>query len=856
MSLDDPKPDLTQCDREPIHQLNTIQPFGGLLAVNSDWIVSHHSANAAEILKTSTPIESGMLLSQILLPEALATLQQALCRLSGPDDVERLFGVKLANDDNLLDVALHTIGGRTIIEFEPHDEASYTNSARALRPLIGNLEGQADEGTLCQLAAGHLKDLLGFDRVMVYKFQTDGTGEVIAEAVENDLEPFLHLRYPKSDIPAQARALYLRNLFRIISDVEATPVPIEPAVSFDGHPLDLSLSSLRAVSPAHIEYLRNMGIAASLSISIIIRGKLWGLFACHHRTPRVLPYSQRTSAELFSQIFSLQLDRTISERKSAIWHDGRKLHDRLMARLAGGVSLVDSLPTLGQAIAGIIPHDGSSAYVDGNYQARGVAPTEAEFQALVRGLNTSATSTVIGNSHLAKSLDAASAFKDRVAGALIIPVSRRPRDYFVLWRKPLKQTVTWGGNPEKPVEQQSGGEVRLSPRKSFAAWQQQIDDQSAEWTEAEMQIAESLRVTLLEVILRVTDDAVRELGRAKEQQELLIAELNHRVRNILNLIRGLISQSRTEASEVDGFIDLIGGRVSALAKAHDNITRENWNPAPLKELIGAEAEAFFTGKEDRIVVNGDDVLVAPEAYTVIALVMHEMMTNSAKYGSLCDSSGTLSIILRRDIHDDLVIEWHEMGGPPVKPPTRRGFGSTIIEKSIPYELGGDAKVNYKLGGVQAEFIIPNRFLTHYTTAMVDADAVKKMNNEQPRANGTISGELKHVLLVEDSMIIALDSEDCLRQLGIETVTMASTVKSAMRLIEDDVPQMAILDYNLGEETSDIVAQKLRSLNVPFAFATGYGEMADELGEKGAMAVLKKPYTKDDIAQLLANFKAG
>ncbi|MXP13168.1 GAF domain-containing protein [Altererythrobacter confluentis] len=852
MRLNDPQADLTQCDREPIHQLNMIQPFGGLIAVNSDWIITHHSVNAGEILGSTDDIGAGMLLSQFILPEGLAALQAGLRRISHADTVERIFGVALTSREALLDVALHQIDGHIVIEFEPHDAKSHADSSGVLRPMITDLDLYQDENILCQSAAEHLKDLLLFDRVMVYKFHPDGTGEVIAEAVEADLEPFLHLRYPKSDIPQQARALYLRNLFRIISDVNAVPVPIEPSVSFDGQTLDLSLSSLRAVSPVHIEYLQNMGIAASLSISIVIRGKLWGLFACHHRTPRILPYSQRTSAELFSQIFSLQLDRTISERKSQLWQDGRKLHDRLMARLAGGVSLVDSLPTLGQAIADVIPHDGSSAYVDGNYQKRGIAPTEAEFQALVRGLNTSATSSVIASSHLAQNVPAAAAFADRLAGALIIPVSRRPRDYFVLWRRPLKQSVTWAGNPEKPVET-SNGEARLSPRKSFAAWQQQIDDKSADWTEAELQMAESLRVTLLEVILRVTDDAVRELARAKEQQELLIAELNHRVRNILNLIRGLINQSRSEAGDVGSFIDLIGGRVSALAKAHDNITKENWNPASLKELITSEAEAFFAGKEDRIVISGVDVLVAPEAYTVLALVMHEMMTNSAKYGSLCDSSGTLAITLSRDIHDDLLIDWREMGGPAVKPPTRRGFGSTIIERSIPYEIGGDAKVHYKLGGVQAQFLIPNRFVTQYTRAMESADAVKKLSDEQSASDNPIADELNHVLLVEDSMIIALDSEDCLRQLGIDTVTMASTVKAALRLIEDDAPQLAILDYNLGDETSDLVAQKLHSLRIPFAFATGYGEMADELNEKGAMAVLKKPYTKDDIAQLLAKF---
>ena len=174
------------------------------------------------------------------------------------------------------------------------------------------------------MAARQLKALLGFDRVMVYRFHSDDTGEVFAEAREMRLESFFGLHYPASDIPPQARKLYLTNILRIISDVADPTVAIAPAVSPAGIPLDLSLGTLRSVSPIHIEYLRNMGVTASMSISIVVRGKLWGLFACHHYSgARVLPYALRAVAELYAQLFGSSLARS-NPISSASRRGGRK----------------------------------------------------------------------------------------------------------------------------------------------------------------------------------------------------------------------------------------------------------------------------------------------------------------------------------------------------------------------------------------------------------------------------------------------------------------------------------------------------------------------------------------------------
>ena len=384
--------------------------------------------------------------------------------------------------------------------------------------------------------------------------------------------------------------------------------------------------------------------------------------------------------------------------------------------------------------------------------------------------------------------------------------------------------------------------MRLTPRKSFEAWQEVVRGRSLPWSEAEARTAEALRVTLLEVILRLSDSAERERKEAQERQELLIAELNHRVRNILNLIRGVVTQSRAGAADAATFTALVGDRIQALARAHDQVTSANWGPGSLAELLTVEAAAYLGAKADRVVLDGTDVLLEPQAFTTMALVVHELVTNSAKYGALSDSAGRVNVRWERDAFDALVIHWSESGGPAVTAPRRRGFGSTIIERSIPYELTGEAEIRYALTGLTARFAIPATFIR-----AAPPRAVRTAKAEE-RVPFALSGT---VLVVEDNMIIALEAEEVLTAMGAETVDMAASVREALRLIETSPPDRALLDVNLGSETSVAVATKLAALGIPFAFATGYGESFRVPAELGDVPVVKKPYGADSLRAAFA-----
>jgi len=364
-----------------------------------------------------------------------------------------------------------------------------------------------------------------------------------------------------------------------------------------------------------------------------------------------------------------------------------------------------------------------------------------------------------------------------------------------------------------------------------------------------LHIAESLRITFIEVILRLTDFAEQERSRAKERQDLLIGELNHLVRNILSLIRGLISQSRASARSLDGFAALVDGRIQALARAHDQVTATDWGPGSLKELISLEIGAFLGIEADRIRLIGADVLVEPQAFVTLALVIHELVTNATKYGALSDKVGLIEVSWELDEKKRLVIFWRETGGPVVKPPTRRGFGTTLIERSIPFELKGETEIRYELTGVEARFVIPATIvrLAPRSSSVSKIEEKAEEKSIGSRCDVRFWGS---VLVVEDNMIIALDAEEMLLELGADRVDLASSVRDALRLIENTNPRFALIDVDLGSETTLSLAARLITLEVPFAVATGYGESLQIPQKLSHMPIVNKPYTIESLRAVL------
>lgn len=830
--------DLSSCDLEQIQFLGRIQPHGFLMYVSADWLVSRVSQNLGDFLPIAAADALGRPLTEVLGRDAVHDIRGHLQAQASHRSMQRLFGVAVLAGRGRFDIAVNRCGEFTMIECEPHEPAD-EGVATTMQPLLMQLRDVETFDRLCSLVARQMRALSGFDRVMTYRFHPDGSGEVIAETRRSGLEAFKGLRYPATDIPKQARALYERYPIRMIADVDAATVPVLPMVDPSGERLDLSPSVLRAVSPIHLEYLRNMGVAASLSISILIDGKLWGLIACHHQRPRALSLQARTALEFLGQMFSTLLQSMARAEDLARQQSSRTLHASLLSALSGETASMDDVGAQFRQVQELLSADGFATFVEGRLRLAGMTPTHDQTLELMQFLNLAVASKIYSTHCLSSVHPAAAAYADIASGLIAVPVSRKPRDHVVFFRRELVRQVTWAGEPSKAVQVSDSG-LRLSPRKSFAAWRETVRGQSAYWSGSDRRAAEALRVTLIEIMLQVTDRAEKQRKLSNDQQDLLIAELNHRVRNILNLIVGLVRQCSDGATSPRELADEISARVHALARAHDQLTSSGWGARSFSTMIKVEAGAYLGTRIERVTILGPDVRIQPDAFATLALVMHELITNAVKYGALRGSRGMVEVGLERDEAGGLVIEWREHGGGPIGEPKRRGFGSTIIERAIPHELSGTSEIRFEPGGLRARFTVPAVYIAEPGEP---ESGVFGVAEPEPASSDQIAGS---VLLVEDNLLIALETEDALYGLGAEDVHIASTVGSALAYLRDSKPDFAVLDYNLGREQSVAVADRLADMGTPFVFATGYGDTSTIESRFRSRPILTKPYTARTI----------
>lgn len=844
--------DLTNCDREPIHIPGSIQPHGCMLVCDEGAVtVRRHSSNAAAFLGLPSSDLVGRAIEDVIGP-VVHDLRNALARSGAPSRPGLMPKVRLSRSSQLFDISVHRFKGNAIIEFELSAAEGTTSPLEFARTLVGRLGGAATPGELIAGAARLLRAVLQYDRVMIYRFAPDGSGQVVSEAKRPDLESFMGQHFPASDIPQQARQLYLLNTIRIVSNSNGERCPIEPVLDADGQALDLSFAHLRSVSPIHCEYLRNMGVAASMSISIIVDGALWGLIACHHYSPRAMSMNQRIAAEIFGEFFALRLGASDQREKLEAGNRARVFINALLASSTHTTDVAAFLKSHLGAFRAFLPCDGVGQLIDGVWSSEGTAPPAA-FVPLLAALAGSAESGAVwATDRLAESAPEARSFSAAVSGVLAIPLSQLPRDYLFFFRREFVQTIEWGGDPNKTYVSGPHGD-RLTPRQSFAVWKQTVENRSRPWTRIERELAESLRSALVEVVMRHGELLAEERQKAEIRQKVLNQELNHRVKNILSLIKSIISHPSREGSEIEAYVQTIQGRIEALAFAHDQAMRASAD-GELKSLFEAELGPYQSGAE-RIVLRGPAASLDTRAFSVLALVIHELATNAAKYGALSRAEGRLAVEWRREANGDCTIAWVESGGPRVTPPSRTGFGSALVSRSIPFDLGGRSDVAFEPGGVVAHLGLPASFVT-WLSEHPETQPVPVATQAGPEAD--TAGALRDalVLLVEDQFLIAMDAEDMLSALGARDVVVCSSVAEAMAALDRVRPDLALLDINLGNETSMPVAVRLRDLGIPFAFATGYDDGVLQADDAVSAPIVHKPYAGPAIAAALSEARSA
>ncbi len=829
------KIDLTNCDREPIHILGTVQSHGLLMVCKGpDWKIVHASNNAEIIFGADNTYILDQNLEWLIGTEAMNSIRNSV-EQSKDAQKARVFNLKLINN-KVVHASISSHAGRLLVEFEPVDgNRGFEQPLDLVESLISKFEHAGSVNKFCDIAVERVRALMRYDRVMVYKFLHDGSGQVISEAKRPDIEPFLGLRYPASDIPQQARAMYLKSWIRMIADVNSKPVPITPQEDASGQPIDLTFAQLRSVSPIHIEYLQNMGVTATMSFSIIVGGKLWGMIVCHHNSPLIIGADVRAAAELFAQIFSLQIENIEPNEHADVVRLARVHIDQVLAEFPTSGDLIDNLSSRFNKLRALMPCDGIGLWVDGIWKSEGSTPPANDIPALARFVSEASNGDIFATHELSSRFPSASGYAHQASGILCIPLSRVKPDFIMLFRMETIHSVKWGGNPEKPVIAGPNGD-RLTPRKSFEAWEKQVKEQSHPWNQANRLTASAFKISMLEVVLRLNDVAARERSAATERQRLLIAELNHRVKNVLALVSSLVARGQQDGQTINSFIRGLQGRIRSLAFAHDQATFDG--AGSLRSLFLAEAAPYQQNSTSRIVLSEQEIAIDAHAYSVLALVAHEMMTNAAKYGALSVQNSLLKIEWHLDVSGSCVIEWHESGGPAVQAPEKTGFGTTLIERQIPHELGGQADIHYEMTGLHARFVIPAKHVLK-SAAVKQVDELSRPS-EFAKTSGTLSG--LNILLVEDSLLIALDAEFMMQDAGASSVKIASSAEEALGVIAKNSFDVAVLDINLGRGTSMPVADELLKIGTPFVFATGYND-ANSIPERFRhIAMIAKPYS--------------
>lgn len=522
--------DLTNCDREPIHIPGSIQPHGAILALAPDTLtVLQAGGDTGRLLGLPAEALLGRPASVWLSPEQCQRIT-GLVATSGPlTRPTQACMLTRPGQDGVISVTVHLSGGVLVMEVEPVPAEKQEDSIVLVQTMVRSVQTADSHIAACQAAAEQVRAATGFDRVMVYRFLPDGAGVVEAEARHDGISPFLGLRYPATDIPQQARELYLRNWIRVIPDALYTPSQLVPSLNpLTEKPLDMSQCTLRSVSPIHLEYLGNMGVRASMSLSLILHGRLWGLIACHHYAPLFVSHQKRMALEIFTQMASYILETKITAEELAAKSRTTSLHDGMIASLSQEEDLARGLTKNQPNLLDYIQAGGICIWMDGKVTQFGVTPTPEQTGGLVAWLNTSVTDGVYHTDALPHVYPPAIAFKDAASGILALSVSRTPRDYVIWFRPEIIQTVTWAGKPGKSVTQTEDG-PRLSPRRSFAAWEELMQWRSAPWSNVDIQTAQTLRVSLLEVVLLRMDQIAREKEAARARQEKLLAELDNRI---------------------------------------------------------------------------------------------------------------------------------------------------------------------------------------------------------------------------------------------------------------------------------------------------------------------------------------
>jgi two-component system, chemotaxis family, sensor kinase Cph1 len=697
---------IVSCDLEPIHIPGSIQPHGVMLVAEFASLAMVGVAGDDEGMVGTW--QDGQPLKDVIgidISDRLREIKPGTSIILG----------RVAGRQDTLNAIAYRSGDYLVVELDRAEQHAVEavpflvdlDAAGALFERASRIED------LCMTAAATFRKQTGYSRVMVYQFLDDDAGVVVGESLDAEANSFMNHHFPASDIPKQARGLYLRNKVRVIPDVGYTPQPIRS--SQDLRELDLSDSTIRSVSPIHVQYLQNMGVGASASFSIVKDGVLWGLIACHHHTPREIPLATRMGCQALANALARQI-RTKEEAE--LYRERIRLRsqeDTVLTILGGDKSLNEFFRKSGPELLRLLAADGFAAVQGSELFTYGKCPDAIDVRQLAENIRLPASRQALSTSNLSKRFPAAEAYKDRASGLLAVTMSTEVPTILMWFRAEHIEVLKWAGNPHKDIPLEPG--AVLTPRASFEAWSESVRGKARPWSHAEVEAASRIVRLMLDhrnnhrmrELNRELTTTLRENESLLTQKDFLLKEVNHRVQNSLQLVSAFLRlQGRSATNEeVKVSLDEAQKRLNAVALVHRRLYQdESVEVIDLARYLESLLADMSTTMDERwseqLSLDFAPILIATDRAVNVGLVLTELVINVQKYAYGGDA-GPLAIRLEQHRNSIRLIVADR--GQGKQDNGADGFGSRML-RSIVDRLNGHIDEEDNLPGLRVIVTAP------------------------------------------------------------------------------------------------------------------------------------------------------